>query len=523
MRRRITLLAILAVIGAAAAASAENWPMWGRTPDRNMVSHEKGIPADFAPGRFVQGAEKVDMTTTRHVKWVAKLGSQTHGNMTVAGGRVFVGTNNGSPRNPKMTGDRSIVMCFDERTGELLWQLAVPKLGAGKVSDWEYLGICSSPAIDGERAYVVTTRGELVCLDVQGMADGNQGYKDEATYATGGKGKLPIGEKDADIIWIYDVRSDLDVFPHNTSSNSPLVIGDVVYIGTSNGVDWSHKNLPSPAAPAMVGVNKKTGELVGEEAVGISKRTLHCNWSSPAMGEIGGRMQLVFGGGDGWVYGFDPKPVEDEDGFLIFPALWRYNLNPPEYFQRDGRKIPYAHRLGPSEVIATPVIHEGKVYIGTGQDPEHGNGVANFACIDPAGKKGDITESGRVWEHRIGRTMSTASVVGDLVYVAEYAGYLNCLDAKTGKLYWQHDLRSHIWSSTLAADGKVFVNDEDGVLSIFAQGKEKKLINRVPFPSPIHTSPIVANGVLYIGSQTHLYAIAVESKSDKTAAVESRK
>ena len=42
-------------------------------------------------------------------------------------------------------------MCLDEKTGELKWQLVIPKLGAGKVSDWEYIGICSSAAVEGDK------------------------------------------------------------------------------------------------------------------------------------------------------------------------------------------------------------------------------------------------------------------------------------------------------------------------------------------------------------------------------------
>src|SRR5215510_7463350 len=118
--------------------------MWGGTPDRNMVSSMKGLPGEW------------DIKTKKNVKWVAKLGSQAYGNPVVAGGKVFVGTNNESPRNPREKGDRGILMCFDEKTGNLLWQLVVPKLGTGKVSDWEFLGICSSPAVEGDRVYLCT-------------------------------------------------------------------------------------------------------------------------------------------------------------------------------------------------------------------------------------------------------------------------------------------------------------------------------------------------------------------------------
>ena len=84
-------------------------------------------------------------------------------------GKVLVGTNNESPRDPKQKGDRGVLMCFDEKTGDFLWQLIVPKLGAGKVSDWEYVGLCSSPVVEGNRMWLVTNRGELACLDLGDM------------------------------------------------------------------------------------------------------------------------------------------------------------------------------------------------------------------------------------------------------------------------------------------------------------------------------------------------------------------
>ena len=85
----------------------------------------------------------------------------------------------------KHQGDRSILLCFDEKTGEFLWQLVVPKLASGKVNDWESLGLLSSPTVEGDRVYLVTSRCEVICLDVNGMANGNDGpFKDEAKYVS---------------------------------------------------------------------------------------------------------------------------------------------------------------------------------------------------------------------------------------------------------------------------------------------------------------------------------------------------
>ena len=117
-----------------------DWPIWGGNGTRNMVSLEESVTWSFKPGEM-DADERVDLKTTENVKWVAKLGSQAYGNVTVANGKVFVGTNNESPRDPKKKGDRGVVMCLDEKTGKLEWQLVIPKLGAGKVSDWEYIGV----------------------------------------------------------------------------------------------------------------------------------------------------------------------------------------------------------------------------------------------------------------------------------------------------------------------------------------------------------------------------------------------
>src|SRR5918911_4942983 len=114
----IFLLLISAAVCALVPAVSANdpgsgdWPMWGGTADRNMVSNMKGLPVEW------------DVKTKKNIKWVAELGSQSYGNPVVAGGMVFVGTNNEGLRDPKQPGDRGVLMAFDEKTGEFLWQQA---------------------------------------------------------------------------------------------------------------------------------------------------------------------------------------------------------------------------------------------------------------------------------------------------------------------------------------------------------------------------------------------------------------
>lgn len=503
---RVTFAASAAVFSAAAAA-AKDWPMWGGSPSRNMVAEARGIPDDISSGKFIPKSETIDPKSTKNVRWIAKLGSQSYGTPVVAGGRVYVGTNNETPRDPKQIGDRGVMMVFDEKTGEFLWQLVVPKLGSGKVSDWEYVGICSSPTIEGERGYVLTNRGEVVCFDVKGMANGNQGFADEAKFGAGTDGKpVEVGPQSADILWVSDVRTELGIFPHNISSCSPLIVGDRLFIATSNGVDWSHLNIPAPFAPALAVLDKNTGEIVGEETSGVSKRVLHASWSSPSLATVNGQPMIVWGGGDGWCYGYDPVPYQHPDGFPALKELFRYDANPSEYRVKNGQPIKYATHDGPSELICTVVAKDGRAYMSIGQDPEHGDGIGMFSCIDLTAR-GDITGK-PLWVFKgIGRSISTPSIENDLIYQAEYNGNIHCLDAKTGKQLWVHATNSRIWSSTLVADGKVYCGTEDGELVILKAGREKQLIGNVEFYSPIYSTPVIANDTLFVSTVTHLFAI----------------
>ena len=150
--RRLLLPAFVFAAACLNSASGEDWPQWGGTSARNMYSPAKNLPEKFATEKsgnikFKPGTEEVQPGSVHALKWVAKLGSQSYGNVTVAGGKVFIGTNNEHPRDPRHLGDRSILMCLDEKTGDLLWQLAIPKLASGKVNDWEGLGLLSSPTI----------------------------------------------------------------------------------------------------------------------------------------------------------------------------------------------------------------------------------------------------------------------------------------------------------------------------------------------------------------------------------------
>ena len=512
---------------AAGLARAKDCPEWGGRPDRNMVSDAKGLPATFNVGKSTDGGWKTDMSTTRNVKWVTRLGSQTYGNTVVAGGRIVVGTNDASVRDERFKRTRGgAVVCLDEATGKQLWQLIVPRFRT-KDKKFNYddmnLGICNAATIDGDRVYVLSNRGEMLCLDLKGQTDGNDGpYKDEGQFMAGWDRKpVKLNKTDADIIWRFDTIKELPVWPQDASSSAALIHDGLVYVGTSNGVDRSHSKVPYPDAPTLIALDKDTGQLVAQDDEKIGRRLYHGHWSSPTLAVVGGKPQIIFGDGEGVVYAFEPAkrpPAGKKAQVAVLQKIWWCHSNPKEYrFLPDGkvRKYDKKHRpfkgtvrgQGKSEIIATPVFHKNRIYVAVGEDPRHGRGEGVLVCID-ATKTGDISESGIIWSSKlVDRSLSTVSIADGLLYVADYSGQIHCFDAETGKRHWVHQTESPLWSSTFVADGKVYLGTENKELWTLQAGKEKKVLGKTALREKMSNTPLVANGILYVATGRYLYAV----------------
>ncbi len=468
---KVKALSIAAAALFAGAALAADWPMWGGHPDRNMVSTEKGIPTSW------------DVNDGTNIKWKAEIGSQSYGNPAVAEGLVCIGTNNNLLRDPQQDGDRGVIMCFDEKSGEFQWQMTHTKLESGRVNDWPEQGVCSSPAIVDGVVYYVSNRAEVIALDAKGFKDGENNGVDDEEFS---------GENDGDVLWRYDMIEELGVFPHNLATSSPLVVGDMVFVNTSNGVDESHINIPSPLAPSFIALNAKTGELVWEnDAPGDA--VPHGQWSSPAYAVIDGVEQVVFAGGDGWIRGLNPKTGEE---------YWKFDCNPKDSEWKQGRGDR-------NNLIATPVIHDNKAYIAVGQDPEHGEGVGHLYSID-ATKRGDITETGQVWHYPFRRTISSVAIDGDMLYAANFSGFFHAIELATGKQVWEYDLLAAVWGSPYVVDGKVIIGDEDGDVTVMKAGATQEVLSEPNMGNTVYSTPVAANGVMYIMTRSHVYAIAAE-------------
>ncbi len=521
--------------------------------------------------------------------------------------------------------DLGCMIAFNEADGEFLWQDSSEKLPTGRVHDWPLMGICCSAIVEGDRVWYVTSRGEVKCLDTEGFRDGEDDgplkgergrlfdimknedpIKDQVAPAVteldaakwpekldplmakagfaltepavevkdAGKAWVVKGKVDgkdrevrimlagtrfqvfkvitpddldeADTVWTLDMMKTMGTSQHNMCSCSITTWGDFLYVNSSNGVHEDHKTIPSPEAPSFICMNKHTGEIYWTDN-SPGGNILHGQWSSPTCAVIDGVPQVLFGGGDAWLYSYKIGAEKE--------LLWQFDANPKmALLELGGRGTR-------NDIISTPIVYDGLVYFATGQDPEHGEGIGIFWCIDPT-KRGDISEelavkrddptkaiphkrvqavvesngevavpnpnSGVVWKldnqevplkedekdqaefrNQFHRSIGTPAADKGMVFVADFSGLFWCIDAKTGKVNWNYDMLAASWGSPLILGDKVFVGDEDGDIVIFEVSAEQHdPIAELNMGNSVYTSPIFANGKLIICNKDHLFSIS---------------
>jgi outer membrane protein assembly factor BamB len=478
---------------------AEDRAQWGEAWSRNQVSAERGLPAKFDP------------RTGENIRWTARLGTESHSTPVIAGGRVFIGTNNGEPRDPRHQGDRGVLMCFSEKDGRLLWQLVVPKLDEDRFFDWPNTGISSPATVEGNRVYIVSNRAEVLCLDVEGMANGNDGpFQEEAEHQTvAGETLIPTTATEGDIIWRTDLRTSAGIWPHDGAHSSVLIRGDHLYLNTGTGVDNSHINIRTPNAASLVVLDKTTGRLIARDDEGIAPRIFHCTWSPPSMGAVGGRNLIFFAGGDGVVRAFEPVASTLPPGETApLKVVWRYDLDPDapkENVHRFNRNT----KVGPSNVFGLPVFARESIFVAGGGDLWWGKLGAWLKCVNAADGK-------ERWSYPLNKhVMSSPAVHGDLVFIADTGRVVHCVDAATGEGIWTHQAKGDFWASPFVADGKVYIGTRKGDFYVFAATREKNLLHTIELGAPISATPVAANGTLYVGTMTHLYAIGGSGEPGK--------
>ena len=546
---------LLSLVLTATAVCAADWPSWGGQPSRNMASEtEKGLPDWYSLGTK-NDTGGIDLSTTKNIKWVARVGSLTLGSPIVSQGKVFIGTTGNS------TAD-AVLRCYDEKTGQELGRFSCGLRQGDK------FGVCSTPTVEGDRLYFVTPDPTVVCVDVTSWL--------KSPPSSGGSNST------RHIVWQYDMAKSLHVMQDHVASCSVLVHGDFVYVCTGNGRYKTAEKPYYPLTPSLIVLNKHTGQLVARDDEQIGEQLWRGQWSSPSLATVNGKSQILFATGNGLCYGFEPvdpaaKVIPDRwvttklRGPIVYfidvngkntaglspaeyagkfnlpdsklkPALplefryaielpvttpvdsiptarvpdvpilkkiWSFDCLSPEYRNAPfyTRAAKGDHQKHPADIVATPVFYRNRVYVAIGGDPNHGAGSeGNLVCIDPT-QTGDITRSGKVWSYdQIDVTMNAVSIADGLVFVIDQASVIHCLDADTGQKYWTYKLtsdRGRLNSSLLAVDGKLFAGK-----SILAVSKTLKVLaTQEGYTVDSCSQPCVANGVLFKVDGKWLWAV----------------
>jgi beta-lactamase regulating signal transducer with metallopeptidase domain len=521
---------------ASPTANATSWPQLGGSATHNPASSVTNLPTQF------------DLTKRENIRWSQPIGDFAFSSPVVSGGKVLIGTNNAIGRDPRFPAsiDRACLQCFDERTGEFLWQYSSPRMEQGRRHDWPAIGICSTPVIEGDRVWFATNRCEVVCLDLNGHRDNEDDGEPEASAPGDSNDTRSL---QTDIVWKFDLFDTLGVRPLNATCVTPTIAGDLLLINSSNDVDESYQKLAAPEAPAFLAFHKATGQLVwSDKTPNPNILGTGCSMGAPAVAQIDGTWQAIFAGYDGWLYSFDLAAIHKGATQL----LWKFDVNPKEAKYRHGSG------LGPSGVrgmAITPVVYDNRVFAAVGRNPEQGDGHGHLWCID-ATKRGDLSSelvynkaapevviphkriqpcepdkgdftrpnpnSGVVWvytgedlnndgkrdyEEELHLSNSLPAIHDGLLLITDLSGILHCLDATTGHGLWSYDQFAAAWSGPLLADGKVWTIDEDGDLTIFALARQKQLLAEHNVNASGFTNFAAANETLYVATKSQLVAI----------------
>jgi outer membrane protein assembly factor BamB len=342
---------------------------------------------------------------------------------------------------------------------------------------------------------------------MNGLADGNDGpFTDEGAFmAPDGEPAMETGSLDADIIWVFDLKTGAGMYPHDSTHASIMILGDHLYLNSCNGVDNTHKVIRKPDAPGIVVLDKRTGRLLARDRENTAPDTFHSNWSSPALGEAGGQKLIYYAAGNGILFGMSPID-QATDEVQTLDVVWRCDLDPAAP-KEDIHSYLRNRNESPSNVKSMPVSFKDRVYVTLGGDIWWGKREAWLKCYSASGT-GDISESGLLWSYPLREhTCSTPAISDGLAYAADCDGWLHCVDAETGQEIWTHDCEGEIWASPMVADGQVYIGTRRGDFWILAAGRDKNVKARYDMGAPISATLVPTNGTLYLATQSDMFAI----------------
>lgn len=260
------------------------------------------------------------------------------------------------------------------------------------------------------------------------------------------------------IIW-RNARLRFDPVPG--SGGSPILAGDrLIYVADC------------ATAPFVVALDKHTGKTLWRVPRPLPPK-MKFSFGTPLLIMVGGREQIVIPG-SGAVSALDPQDGRE---------LWRVR------YARDSS-------VGPRPVFAHGLVFVAAGFLRT-----------ELLAIRPDGQ-GDVTDTHVAWRITKGAPLTPALVAaGEELYGVNDAGLATCWEPKTGTAIWQEKLAGAYSAAPVAADGRIFFLNEEGVTTVLKAGREFAILATNPLGASALASSAVAGGSLFVRTTEHLHRI----------------
>jgi outer membrane protein assembly factor BamB len=253
---------------------------------------------------------------------------------------------------------------------------------------------------------------------------------------------------------------DLHYQPVHGNGGSPMLVDDLLVFSCDGG------DRRFTAA-----LDRSTGKLAWQTDRDVPARK-GFSFCTPLLIDVGGRKQLLSAGSN-VVSALEPATGEE---------VWRVRY--------DGYSV-----------VPRPVYGHGLVFLSTGYD------APVFLAIRADGR-GDVTDSHVAWSTRKNVPLTPSPLlVGDDLYLLSDRGMLSCLDARTGRAHWQQRLGGSYSASPLYADGKVYVQSEEGIGVVVRAAHRFEELARNDVGARTLASCAAADGALFLRTDRHLYRI----------------
>ncbi len=310
-------------------------------------------------------------------------------------------------------------------------------------------------------------------------------------YAHGTQGLLFCFDKDLKIVWQKSMTEEFGrISGYGGRVTSPIIDDDLLILGIINA-SWGEQAI---GGNRFVAMNKKNGKIVWWSSTGFAVRDTY--YSTPVVATIKGERLLISGGGDGGVHAFKVKTGE---------RVW-------------------SHLFGPGSINCAPVVSGNLVYIGQGEENDASSTQGAVLCLD--GSQVTNLQPKLVWQKDgIKAKFASPIIHEDRLYICGDVGTLHCLDAKTGKEYWDFQYGKNTKGSPVLADGKIYIAEVNSKFHILKPGADACERLHAQFfrktgkgeDIEVNGSPAIANGRVYFMTGTEFYCL--ETKDAKIGKV----